>query len=747
MKLRSQMLLAGTLTLVVPLVGWQSVKQLYVALQQTRIDEQTLKVANMRLALSESTPVTQWLEPALESGSEMDWYAESSRYPIFIDGYDDDWKTLSGPWHDYPAQKKTEIRPQDNLSTDVINGVDDNDLPAESRDNRLSFRVATRDRKLYLFIKVADSDLIYHTIPLYKPDAGEGELPDRWEQLVNGDSVEIAIVHADEKIEHGLFRAMAPGPVVAVTASDRNNVSAGRTLRQWQGFWSRSAVGYQLEAVLPLPENGSVVSMTVVDVDEKGDQRSRWIGNASPDTLASTLVAQTPIVQPRVFHASDVVRSRLEGWTSEGIRARLFDAKGWLVADVNKLYTAEQDDFAEDEAGSFDGVLDALLFRIFSFMVADDLPLLSERRSSSVALELSETRRATVSDNVSVTSRYVTDENDRVLGTLAPIGQNPQRAYLLLEANEEHASAYAGSQLARLFGLLLLVSLAAGCGLLIFAMMLSSRIRRLSLEAQQAISVDGRVSELTGSDAQDEIGDLSRKLSTLLSRSAQYTQYLEALSSRLSHELRTPLSVVRTSLENLDIATLDDQSQTLVSRAQGGADRLGRIIKALVDSTRLEQSVQGAQTEHVNLAQWLQASVSLYQQVYPDIQFVLRPGNLPSLSVIVSPELLQQAMDKLVDNAVSFSSDDTVVLQLTIDESHAERYAMLAVANRGPAIDEDQAAQLFDPLVSHRVSSGDDMHLGLGLYIVRLIAEGSGGEVFALNRSGWVVFGLLLPLT
>jgi len=441
------------------------------------------------------------------------------------------------------------------------------------------------------------------------------------------------------------------------------------------------------------------------------------------------------------------VRRRLEGWTTEGVRARLFDAQGWLVADVNKLYTTTDDDFTDEAASSFDGVLDALLFRVFALLVADDLPLLPESSTSPVNLSLSESRRQSVANDQAVTSRYVTDENDRVLGTLAPLGKNPTRAYLLLEANEEHSSAYAGNQLARLFSLLLLVSLLAGCGLLIFALVLSSRIQRLSREAQLAVSVDGRVSALASSESQDEIGDLSRKLSSLLSRSAQYTQYLEALSSRLSHELRTPLSVVRTSLENLDVETLDEQSRVLVQRADDGAAHLGRIIKALVDSTRLEQSVQSVDTQKVALARWVQTSAELYQQVYPDVRFIVHPADLPDLRVQASPELLQQAMDKLVDNAVSFSSDATVVLQLTRDTSANRPCALLSVANRGPAIDESVTRQLFDPLVSHRSSSTDDMHLGLGLYIVRLIAEGSGGIAYARNQAGGVVFGLSLPLT
>jgi len=330
-------------------------------------------------------------------------------------------------------------------------------------------------------------------------------------------------------------------------------------------------------------------------------------------------------------------------------------------------------------------------------------------------------------------------------------------AYLLYESNEEHASAYAGSQLARLFSLLLFVSLLTGVGLLIFATSLSLRIRRLSHQAQRAVSEDGRVFGLSGSDARDEIGDLSRNLSSLLARSAAYTDYLEALSSRLSHELRTPLSVVKTSIENLDRNQLDLESQTLIDRASGGADQLGAIIRALVESTRLEQTVQRAEMSAVGMQAWVDGSLSRYQQVYPSIRFAtvaaifeLDEASLrlpvPAVSIMASPELLQQALDKLIDNAVDFSSDGDIRIVVSLGGTDSEPQLTLAVANRGEAIDPARLTQFFDPMYSERTSDSSTMHLGLGLYIVRMIAEAHGGVPIAQNQSPWVMIGMRLPV-
>ncbi|MBX2881735.1 MAG: hypothetical protein KTR32_17440, partial [Granulosicoccus sp.] len=605
MKLRSQMLVAAGLMLIVPIVGWQSTQELYQALQQTRIDEQTLKVANMRLALTDTPELFDVLNDTTADARAHDIYAEYSPYPLFLDGYADDWRPLHARAVSYANQSS----------------------PHEA----ISVRAAQRNDALFLHISVVDEQIVYHKIPVFRPDAGEGEQPDRWTQLVNGDSIEILIENnatggGKSTIEHGLFRAIAPGPLTALQASDSVVPSgssvgrkAGSPLSSWQAFWEESAGGYQLELQLPLPQSGSLIGIAVIDIDQRKQPRDRWSGSISPTLMARwNGEGLAPIEPARIFYNSERVESRLDKWVSPGLRARLFDRQGRLVADVNRLYTrADMDEESADEAAfSTRGILDALMLRLFSAFVAGDLPLMSATQSAPIELSLLPHRRALIqSGNEPVTSRYVTDENDRVLGSLASIGNDPIRAYLLLEANEEHSSAYAGSQLARLFGLLLLVSLLSGIGLLVFAMVLSARIRRLSQQAQHAVSVDGRVQGLPGSDARDEIGDLSRKLSSLLSRSAAYTSYLEALSGRLSHELRTPLSVVRTSIENLDLDRLDNESRTLVERANAGAAQLTATIKALVDSTRLEQIVQGAHKQSIDLADWLTNSQQTYAQV------------------------------------------------------------------------------------------------------------------------------------
>jgi signal transduction histidine kinase len=108
-----------------------------------------------------------------------------------------------------------------------------------------------------------------------------------------------------------------------------------------------------------------------------------------------------------------------------------------------------------------------------------------------------------------------------------------------------------------------------------------------------------------------------------------------------------------------------------------------------------------------------------------------------------APDLLAQMLDKLISNAVEFRTSGPVVLRATRGPDGAS----IDVSNSGPCLPPGMGPRLFDSMVSFRTPGGG-AHLGLGLFVARMIARYHGGSIEArdlADRTG-VVVSVRLPL-
>jgi len=305
---------------------------------------------------------------------------------------------------------------------------------------------------------------------------------------------------------------------------------------------------------------------------------------------------------------------------------------------------------------------------------------------------------------------------------------------VVVEETTHSILAMRSQALARLLLMTIVVFALAAAVLLGFATRLSNRIRRLRDEAESAVDARGRLRRLTtGLRAGDEIGDLSRSFSAVLEKLAQHHGYLESLAGRLSHELRTPIAVVRSSLENLKLEHDPAQAQVYLARAEEGLARLSKILTRMSEATRLEQGLRSEARSRFDLAEVTGECVNGYRLAYPERQFEL---NAPAqvFTVDGSPDLFAQLLDKLVANAVDFGSPDAPIRIALVERAQADRAVLLSVRNTGPLIPKAVRGRLFESMISARSDrAGSEPHLGLGLYIARLIAEFHGGSIAADN--------------
>lgn len=298
--------------------------------------------------------------------------------------------------------------------------------------------------------------------------------------------------------------------------------------------------------------------------------------------------------------------------------------------------------------------------------------------------------------------------------------------------------------LTRMLDLTLVTSAIAVIVTFAFAAHLAVRLSRLRRASESALTREGLVTQFPETSAPDELGDVARSFSRLLGRLKEYTSYLRSLAGKLAHEIRTPLTIVRSSLENLESEEVSPAARQYLERAREGSERLNAILVAMGAATRVEEAIGNAERFRFDLTPVIASAVSAYQVAFPERRFA---AELPLEAVEIdgAPDLIVQLLDKLIDNAVDFSPAGATISVRLRRESAA---AVLEVDNPGPPLAPEARGRLFESLWQSRSGSDSRPHFGLGLYIVRLIAEYHRGGVAAADLPGGAGarFGVRLPL-
>ena len=500
-----------------------------------------------------------------------------------------------------------------------------------------------------------------------------------------------------------LLASAAPGPLTARPLDPPVAGLPDPLTAQWQEDGS----GYRVELRLPRSLKLRALGVGVYDASAGGDP----------------MAADT---RPLLAY-STTLSSELARLAPDEVQARVLAPQGWLLGRSGRLNTAPGTD---GQPGWFASII----YRSLLGKRLEDANLWSQ---DVPRLDTREVVRASAGKPVSVW-RSGEERGSVVLAAAVPIGQGGKiNGVLLLEQASRTVPLLANRAL---LGLLLTsfgVLLVAGGILLAFATRLSLRLGRLRNAAERAQLNDGRLDGLFENgrfpmtDAVDEIGDLARSFEKLFELVGSYTDYLRTLASKLSHELNTPLAIVKSSLDNLEHASMAPEAQPYLERARDGVARLGALVRAMSESSRMERSITTAEPEDVDLRDVVRGCADAYRALIGARRLDCVLPDAP-LTLHCAPELIAQALDKLFDNALSFTPEQGW-LRLTLRP--IEGGAQIELANQGTLLPEAMQGRLFDTLVSLRdkATPGDVPHLGLGLYVVRLVAERHNGIATAHN--------------
>lgn len=230
----------------------------------------------------------------------------------------------------------------------------------------------------------------------------------------------------------------------------------------------------------------------------------------------------------------------------------------------------------------------------------------------------------------------------------------------------------------------------------------------------------------------------------LTARNVTEEHRLEALRAEIvslvSHDLRAPLTVIGGYLEMLERPLEDPERHRAVDAAKTAANRMAALLGDLLDTTRAEQVFAPTVFRRVDLG-----------TLADDIAESMRVGSGHGITIVKRQEAialgdelrLRQAIENLIGNALKHTPEGTEIT-LTVDVAGNRTH--VAVEDSGPGIPEHERAAIFERFARLDPDVGVG-GVGLGLYIVRVIAESHGGTVSVEDApSGGARFILEIPV-
>ena len=224
---------------------------------------------------------------------------------------------------------------------------------------------------------------------------------------------------------------------------------------------------------------------------------------------------------------------------------------------------------------------------------------------------------------------------------------------------------------------------------------------------------------------------------------ARYISWLRQLAGFLRHEVRQPVAQINSSVELIHLTSHDDQLKPYIASASQGVRHVWNLIERASRATDAEAFVRQGQAQPIDLPRLLGELIGSYRQSHSGIDFRLQLPDKEPLYVSADPTLLKEAVSNLLANAASFADEESII-QVVLERDGV--HAVIKVRNKGPIIQYD-TEMLFGPFASTR-SGPSSEHQGLGLYLVRLVAEHHGGKAIIsnLDDGSGVEASIFLPL-
>ena len=675
-------ILTSFLLVVIPWFSYLYLAEMEDVLLESQRNAQLLTARGVATLLNGRNDLFDEL-PINPDGYEQ-LYAYPLEQPIRIDGNDSDWEDI--------------------LDYNVSFGS--SPIASSSRAlNQFYLVLGEHNGQVYALVQVIDDQIVFRNRNILRLDLS--------------DHIRLTFKDSLGETRKIVITATEPGVTTAYEVDDRWRYDIdGAAENQIPGVLVETSAGYAVEFRVPLSFLGEArnFGLAVVDVDSEE--------NRAIESITGTLPSAGIEAFGLVLLKSPEILRIIEGLGYSGANIQVIDVDGRIRAEVGSYADLGADSAAPD-SGTWADWLGILMNPFY---------LLLDQALSSPAAGQEETLIKTALAGAPSVDYVRTPIDGNVIVAAHPIvNQSSVIGTVVLKQTTDRISEIRREALQTIVNFSLVFFFLFALVILTFSARLTRRIRKLGNETANVLDTRGRLTSnrLSGEmDAGDEIGDLARRISGMLSRMHQHNQFLENMPRTLRHEINNPLNTLSTSLHNLAGADDGAERERYLESAQRGLNRIGLIVQNLADAANLEDALIGEDLERIDLTALIQSYLNNLNVVRPETNFIFQ-GTTSPIYVMVSDFRIEQLLDKLVDNALDFVSPDSPIVLSLHQSANAVEFSL---TNSGATIPTDMLEAVFDSMISIRPGNPDNrLHFGMGLHVVRVIAEHHGGSVSIEN--------------
>lgn len=724
MTLKKQLLLVSLLTLALPWAGCQYVIEMEKALRlgQSQNVQATAQAVSLMAQANHN-----WADPLTEypTTNQSVLYLPQLSQTMILDGYFSDWEA------DEENQRTFAF---DNQTVTLSSGL----------------KKLAGEERLWLFIAMTDHHKVYaapNSVTM------ENKIP-----TPNSDGV-FLISGSEFNKSYWFVSAEAPGAahVKRLSRDDMSNNLRWKDDPRIKAIWQDQDRGIHLELSMPTDVLTQGLAIVVQNQQPSGERDYHWLGGEPLSSIQELF----QVVPNALLTENALLQQLLSQFNKTEFKLSILNNQGWLLAESEP---------ATSTTPTLDltpSTLEQIMLTLFRWLVKSKIERNLALHRAHYQYQGKLLEGAINGIPQTQWAQLGRTQKAKVVATVPVLLNQTPVAVVLAEQTREAFVTLSDQAILKLIYVSILVIALVVAGLIIYASLLSFRIRKLKqitddafIETNHPGPLDKELNSLIPTvRSRDEIGDLYRSFAQLFQHVHHYTAYLNNLSSKLSHELRTPLAIVRSSLDNLADAMQTDQQKTYLSRAIGGLNRLQSILNAMSEANRVEQSIQATDIECFAPTEVARECFSAYRDSFPNAAISTEIQDSNAL-VNGSPDLIAQMLDKLIENAVDFAQGHNIQFTVTVSQALSPHITM-RLCNEGSQLPKNFESRIFNSLISVREKlppppdngqagerEKDSPHLGLGLYIAHLIVDFHGGTIQAYNLHNpeRVCFEIKLPV-